>query len=317
MLAAMTKPPEYADPDRYSELAAFNGEYRDLWWNPDFLQLMANRWALADRRKLLDVGCGAGHWGLTVLDLMGDDATLMGVDAEPNFLSRARERASNRGLSERCEFEVGCAEALPFPDASFDVVTCQTVLIHVADPGVAIAEFVRVLRPGGIVITVEPDNLAGNFALLGTSLATSDDDALAILGFLQICQRGKRILGEGDERVGHRLPELLGRAGLTALRCHTNDRCMLLVPPYADPQMRVTIDQELAWAAQGVAVISATEHDSRRLHQAGGGSVEGFSAGWAAVQRWLAAFVAEVEARRFSAARGFMMYVASGEKPLA
>lgn len=315
MLPAMTEAPEYADPDRYSELAGFAGEYRDLWWNRDFLELLARRWRLAERRELLDVGCGAGHWGLTVLGLMPSDATLTGVDAEPNFLARASERAAARGRADRCRFEVGRAEALPFADASFDVVTCQTVLIHVADAGVVVKEMARVLRPGGIVIASEPDNLAGNVALLGTSLGTSDDDVLAIVALLTTCQRGKRALGEGDERVGHRLPQLLADAGLTALRCHTNDRCMQLVPPYADPQMRTTLDQELAWAAQGIAIIASTEHDGRRLHEAGGGSAQEFAVGWAAVQRWLAGFVREVEARRFSSARGFVMYVASGEKP--
>ncbi|HVH99108.1 MAG TPA: methyltransferase domain-containing protein [Enhygromyxa sp.] len=311
----MTDAPEYADPNRYSELAGFEGEYRDLWWNRDFLELLARRWRLAERRELLDVGCGAAHWGLTVLGLMPADATLTGVDAEPSFLERAQARASKRGQAERCRFVSGRAEALPFPDASFDVVTCQTVLIHVADASVVIAELTRVLRPGGILIAAEPDNLAGNVALLGSSLNTSDEDLLAITALLSTCQRGKRALGEGDERIGHRLPQLLADAGLTALRCHTNDRCMQLVPPYADPQMRVTLEQELAWAAQGIAIISATEHDSRRLHEAGGGSASEFAVGWAAVQRWLTGFVLAVEARRFSSARGFVMYVASGEKP--
>jgi hypothetical protein len=78
--------------------------------------------------------------------------------------------------------------------------------------------------------------------------------------------------------------------------------------------MRATLDQELAWAAQGLPIISWTEHDSRRLHEAGGGSAQELAVGWAAVARWLAGFVREVEARRFSSARGFVMYLASGEK---
>jgi SAM-dependent methyltransferase len=210
----------------------------------------------------------------------------------------------------------GRAEALPFADASFDVVTCQTVLIHVADASVAIAEMARVLRPGGILIACEPDNLAGNVALLGSSLETSDEDVVAIVALLTTCMRAKRALGEGDERVGHRLSKLMADAGLTALRCHTNDRCMHLVPPY-DPKMRAALDQELAWATQGAPIISWTEHDSRRLHEAGGGSAAEFAIGWDAVRRWLDGFVREVEARRFSSGRGFVMYVASGEKPTA
>ncbi|MFO7565533.1 MAG: methyltransferase domain-containing protein [Enhygromyxa sp.] len=310
----MSEGPEYADPNRYSELAGFAGEYRDLWWNRDFLELMARRWRLAERRELLDVGCGAGHWGLSVLDLMPAAASLTGVDAQPSFLAQARERAATRKLTRRCRFMEGRAEALPFADASFDVVTCQTVLIHVAEARAVIAEMARVLRPGGILIASEPDNLAGNVALLGTSLATPDEDLLAIVALLSTCMRGKLALGEGDERVGHRLPRLLADAGLGALRCHTNDRCMMLIPPYAEPPMRATLEQELAWAAQGLPIIAGTEHDSRRLHEAGGGSAREFALGWAAVQRWLEGFVREVEARRFSSGRGFVMYLASGEK---
>jgi SAM-dependent methyltransferase len=307
--------PEYADPQRYVELAAFEGEYRDLWWNRDFLELMAARWRLRERAELLDVGCGAGHWGVNVLGLMSPQARMTGVDAQAEFLDYARERARARGVDDRCTFTQARAEALPFPDHSFDVVTCQTVLIHVADAAAVVREMARVLRPGGILIAVEPDNLAGDLALLGSSLETSDADTLEILRFSMRCQAGKRELGEGDERVGHRLPALLHAAGLEALRCHVNDRCMELVPPYDDPRMRVAIEQELAWAREGIAIIAATEHDARRLHRAGGGSESEFAAGWAAIGRWTEGFVREVEAERFTAARGFVLYVASGEKP--
>jgi hypothetical protein len=79
--------------------------------------------------------------------------------------------------------------------------------------------------------------------------------------------------------------------------------------------MRTTLEQELAWAAQGLPIIAWTEHDARRLHEASGGSASEFAVGWAAVARWLAGFVREVEVRRYSSAHGFVMYVASGEKP--
>lgn len=307
--------PEYADPDRYAELAGFSGDYRDLWWNADFLALMAQRWRLGERRTILDVGCGAGHWGSTLLNLAPAEATLTGVDRESIFLEQARARASEKDHASRSEFVVGDAEALPFPDASFDVVGCQTVLIHVADPARVIAEMIRVLRPGGILIAAEPDNLAGNVALLGSSLATPDDDLLAIVELSSTCQRGKRALGEGDDRIGHRLAPLFAEAGLTSLRCHTNDRCMDLIPPYADAAMRATIARELEWADQGVSILCGTESDTHRLHAAGGGDPDQCRRGYAAVQRWLAGFASEARAGRFASSRGFVMYLASGEKP--
>ena len=56
----------------------------------------------------------------------------------------------------RFRYRVADAKTLPFPDASFDLVTCQTLLIHLADPSAVIAEMARVARPGGLVLAAEP-----------------------------------------------------------------------------------------------------------------------------------------------------------------
>src|SRR4051812_44702072 len=47
----------------YSFLVGFEGDWRDTWWNADFLDLMARRWGLSSALRVLDVGCGVGHWG--------------------------------------------------------------------------------------------------------------------------------------------------------------------------------------------------------------------------------------------------------------
>ncbi len=69
-------------------------------------------------------------------------ARLVGVDREEAFLELAREGTDPL----RSTFVVGTAENLPFEDASFDLVTCQLVMIHLADPMRALAEMRRVLR---------------------------------------------------------------------------------------------------------------------------------------------------------------------------
>lgn len=104
------------------------------------------------------MGCGAGPWGIRLLPHLAPGAVLQGVDHEAGFLDRARRRARARGVAARCRFEPGTAEALPFPDASFDMVTCQTVLQHVADPTSVLGEVLRVVRPGGLLLLSEPHN---------------------------------------------------------------------------------------------------------------------------------------------------------------
>jgi len=302
--------PEYADPQRYIELVGFEGTWRDLFWNRDFLGLIAARLELGSVRDALDVGCGAGHWGRALLPHL-PDARLVGVDREASFLELARRD----GDPERTEYVVGEAERLPFEDDSFDLVTCQLVLIHVADPAAAIAEMRRVLRPGGVLLAAEPDNRAGNLALLGGEPRPSDADQLAIVDLLFTTERGKLALGEGDQSIGPRLPGLFARAGLEQVRAYTNDRCMTLLPPYDRADQKAWLDQELAWSAEDVSVLCGSRHDNLRFYEAGGGDPETFEARWEAVRRWMALVREGVERGEYGSARGFVMYLAAGRAP--
>lgn len=95
----------------------------------------------ARARRVLEVGCGTG---LVLAKLVTVAREAVGVDLSPGMLSIARAR----GLDVR----EGSATALPFDDASFDVVCSFKVLAHVPDIDLAMREVVRVLRPGGHAI---------------------------------------------------------------------------------------------------------------------------------------------------------------------
>lgn len=113
--------------------ADYFGDTRDFWWNRDFLELMSVRWKLPAVQKALDVGCGIGHWGRCLAPLLPADCMLTGIDREPRWVQEARQRSDEFGqiVPSFCQGE---AERLPFADDSFDLVTCQTLLIHVKDP---------------------------------------------------------------------------------------------------------------------------------------------------------------------------------------
>jgi SAM-dependent methyltransferase len=108
------------------------------------------RWVPLDGRDALDVGCGGGGF-LRALGWRGAHA--VGLEIDDAQLARARAAGHDDTA-----LRVGRAEALPFPDASFDLVCCLFSFHHFpADVQTrAVAEAARVLRPGGALFVVEP-----------------------------------------------------------------------------------------------------------------------------------------------------------------
>ena len=99
--------------------------------------------------RVLDVGCGPGHLAARLAHDHGLDVT--GLDLDPAMIERARANVARptapRGRQPT--FAEGDVAALPFEDASFDLVVSTFSFHHWSDPAVGIAEMARVLRPGG------------------------------------------------------------------------------------------------------------------------------------------------------------------------
>ncbi len=113
--------------------------------------------------RSLEVGAGTGYFSLHLL-MSGVVARATCTDISPGMIEALQENAGRLGLE--VEARVADAEALPFPDESFDIVVGHAVLHHLPDLAQAFSEFHRVLRPGGtIVFAGEPsrygDRLAG------------------------------------------------------------------------------------------------------------------------------------------------------------
>lgn len=96
--------------------------------------------------KVLDLGCGTGEIIVRLAEEY-PQASFVGVDLEEPHLERAALRCAAFG--DRVRFEHADAFALPFPDETFDLVTCRHLLQAIPDPAPVIAEIRRVLRPGG------------------------------------------------------------------------------------------------------------------------------------------------------------------------
>ncbi len=105
-----------------------------------------------DERALLDVACGTGDVALA-LRRYRPRARIVGLDFSPGMLELARKKSARVGAG--LELVAGSAEALPFPDASFDLVTIAFGIRNVVDRQKALREFYRVLKPGGRVAVLE------------------------------------------------------------------------------------------------------------------------------------------------------------------
>lgn len=128
----------------------------------DRLPLLGELKALAIQRtrtgpgaKVLDVGCGFGLESLRLARAVQPGGAVRGIDASARFVAEARRRAGAAGLD--IGFDEGDAQSLPFPDGTFDVARAERVLVYLPEPARALAEMVRVTRPGGRLAVITPD----------------------------------------------------------------------------------------------------------------------------------------------------------------
>lgn len=144
--------------------------------------------------RVLDVGCGPGT---ITADMAARGCEVIGIDASEDVVAAARQL----GVDAR----VGDAYALDFPDDSFDVVHAHQTLQHLARPVEALAEFRRVVRPGGVVAVRDCD-------YAGTIVHPDPSGGLA--SWAALYQRVHRSNG-GEPDAGRRLKEWALAAGFT------------------------------------------------------------------------------------------------------
>jgi SAM-dependent methyltransferase len=293
--------------------AAFFGAVRDFWWNHDHLELCAERLGFDQVGSVLDVGSGIGHWGRLLSHVLPAGVTCVGVDPEPRWVEEATRRAAELGLEERFSYLEGTAEALPFDDSSFDLVTCQTVLIHVADPRAAIREMLRVTKPGGLLVASEPNNRS--LTLMGTSVNAdaSVEEILDLVRFYATCERGKVALREGDNSVGDLVPGYLAEEGIEDIQTYLSDKASVMVPPYETEEQQVLKAQYIADAESGG--WGWTREEAERYFVAGGGSSPDFGRSWERRLEDARRIAAALEEGTYHSAGGDILYLVAGRKP--
>ena len=136
-------------PARYDLLAELLSFGQNRRWRLELVRHIS----AASPHRVLDVATGTA--GVAIEIAARSQADVTGVDITEPMLQRGRERVHASGLDGRVVLEVGRAEALRFPDQSFDAVSFTYLLRYVADPAATMTELARVLRPGGVMASLD------------------------------------------------------------------------------------------------------------------------------------------------------------------
>lgn len=161
---------------------------------------------LAPGMKALDAGCGPGVITAAIADVVGRQGSVLGIDLHAQRLEEARAHCAPLP---QCSFLQGDVRKLELPENTFDYVWCQFVMEYLSQPAEAVAELIRVTRPGGRLVVSDVDALGLHNWPVSPELAQGCQKFVAALAAVGL-----------DLHAGRKIFHLFRRAGLEQVRVH-------------------------------------------------------------------------------------------------
>ena len=198
-------------------------------------------------------------------------------------------------------------------------MTCQTVLIYVQEPKAVVAEMLRVTRPGGLLLVVEPNNLSQNLVFSDKDFAKfvatteSIDEVLQSIRFELIIERGRHAQGHGFNSVGDMVPGYFSELGLDNIQTYLSDKSFALYPPNSTPLQRAMVKHYVDRVDR--QHLLCDKETTLICFLAGGGKAEEFDRLWDQSLRRLVEFADDLKHNAIHYGAGTILYLVSARKP--
>jgi ubiquinone/menaquinone biosynthesis C-methylase UbiE len=232
----------------YNEAAVAGYEQAMARISQHFVPFMLSAGQLEAGHRVLDIATGTGLVAEAALAVVGPPGHVMAADISPDMVRQARQRL---GGAPNVSVRIEDGQALSFADGSFDTVLCSLALMFFPDPGSALSEFRRVLRPGGraaVSVNTVPEH-SYNTRMHG-HIARYDASASAA---------AERIFSLGDEA---RLRSLFEAAGFHDIDMTTRSH------RFHHPSFDAYFAQyERGWDAAGQAYLAQPEEIRRAVRE--------------------------------------------------
>lgn len=199
------------------------------WWNQDFLQLLLRRIRSDRMNRIADIGSGAAHWTAALLREFPRPVEVTCVDFEEHWVGKSLKTLSTLAEQHKVAALRGDAHRLPLEGSTFDLVTCQTVLMHCREPLKAVREMVRIAKPGGWVLVAEPTNLLNRVHFFDAIMHLPPKDQAKLYYAWACFHAGQKEETGADHDIAPLMPEMFKQAGLTDIVAYHNDRVILTV----------------------------------------------------------------------------------------
>jgi ubiquinone/menaquinone biosynthesis C-methylase UbiE len=213
---------------------------------PDSAALL-DQVGLRPGQSAIDLGCGPRGILDLLVDRVSPGGQVVGLDADPAHAAMAAAFVSDRRLS-GVAIMTADARHTGLPSGSFDLVHARTLLVNLTDPAQAVAEMVRLAKPGGQVAVAEPDT---EHVLCYPPLPAFDR-----MG--EIFRAAFRRNG-ADPTIGRRVPELFRQAGLTDVGVES--RTQMYPPEHSRRTVRLDLVRAMRPQILEMALASREELD--------------------------------------------------------